>query len=92
MNESVNSVIWTRIRKNTFVSLKIVEFGVFEAVATYNDGHITKCRVLSSVGIIPSFRMICAMKFLDTERIRRAEQAISGFLRQARRVERQRKS
>lgn len=91
VNESVNSVIWTRIPKNTFVSIKTLLFGVFEAVATYNDGHVTKCRVLESVGVQPSQRTIFAMKFLDSERIRRAEKAISDFMRQSRRKERLRK-
>ncbi|XP_046680753.1 uncharacterized protein LOC124367720 [Homalodisca vitripennis] len=91
VNESVNSVIWTRIPKNNFVTLQTLEFGVFEAVASYNDGNITKCRVLKSLGLEPSYNTIRAMKFLDSERIRRADQAISGFLRQSRRLEKLRK-
>lgn len=91
VNESVNSVIWTRIPKNSFVSLKTLELGVYEAVASYNDGHITKCKVLKTAGVEPSKRTICAMKFLNTERIRRAENTISDFLRQARRKKQLRK-
>lgn len=91
VNESVNSVIWTRIPKNTFVSIKTLEFGVFEAVATCNEGHVPKCRVLESVGVQPSQRTIFAMKLLDSERIRRAEKAISDLMRQSRRKERMRK-
>lgn len=88
VNESFNSVIWTRIPKNNFVTMRTLEFGVYEAVASYNDGNITKCKVLSAMGLEPGVRLISAMKLLDLERIRRAEKAISDFLRQARRQER----
>lgn len=88
VNESVNSVIWARIPKNTFVTLKTLAFGVYEAVASYNDGHITKCKVLSKLGLDPGVRTIVAMKSLDCERIRSAEKAVSDFIRQARRKNR----
>lgn len=85
VNESVNSVIWGRIPKNTFVTLKTLSLGVYEAVASYNDGYITKCKVLHSLGIDPGVRTIGAMRMLDRERIRSAEKAVSDFVRQARR-------
>lgn len=42
-NESVNNLIWTRVPKNIFVSKNTLEFSVFEAIATFNNGNIIKC-------------------------------------------------
>lgn len=41
-NESFNNVIWSRIPKRVFVTLTTLRFGVHDAVATYNDGNITR--------------------------------------------------
>lgn len=90
-NESVNNVIWTRVPKNTFVSKSTLEFGVLEAVASFNNGYIIKCDVLYSLGIQPGERMLEAMKNFDKERIRGAENSISEFEREARRQKRSRK-
>ena len=48
-NESVNSVIWARLPKVGFVRIKILHFGVYEAVSTFNCGQITNCKVLSKL-------------------------------------------
>ncbi|KAG8303338.1 hypothetical protein J6590_013610 [Homalodisca vitripennis] len=64
---------------------------VCEAVSSYNDGHITKCRVLHEMGLQPGIRTMTAMKLLDSERIRSAEKAVSDFTRQARRKNRLKK-
>ncbi|MBP1527417.1 MAG: hypothetical protein H9Q66_05815, partial [Spiroplasma ixodetis] len=40
-NESVNSVIWTRLPKTAFVQLNTLKFGVYEAIASFNKGNIT---------------------------------------------------
>ena len=44
-NESLNSVIWARIPKSTFVLKTTLELGVYEAVACYNKGYIVRCQL-----------------------------------------------
>ena len=50
-SQSVNSVIWSRIPKSNFVLKSTLEFGVHEAIATFNNGNIVKCRLLKKLGI-----------------------------------------
>lgn len=83
VNESVNNVIWSRVPKKNFVRLNTLEFGVCDAISTFNDGHITKCHILSALGLQPSVRTVEAMKRIDMERIRMAEKATSEFYRRA---------
>jgi hypothetical protein len=87
-NESVNNVIWTRIPKNVFVSMATLKCGVADAVASFNDGNISKCEVLCRLGIQPGKRTVESMKNLDRERMRDAENSITDFERQARRERR----
>lgn len=61
VNESVNNVIWSRVPKQNFVTLKTLQFGAYDAITTFNDGNITKCRTLSAVGIEASKRTVDAM-------------------------------
>lgn len=44
-NESVNSVIWARMPKSGFVGIKTLYFGAYQAVSTFNIGHITKYKM-----------------------------------------------
>ncbi|KAG8250734.1 hypothetical protein J6590_095261 [Homalodisca vitripennis] len=85
VNESINNVIWSRVPKKDFVTLNTLEFGAYDAISTFNDGNIAKCKMLRAVGIEPCKRTIDAMKSFDYERVRRANCAISDFQRQARR-------
>lgn len=85
VNESVNNVIWSRVPKKNFVRLNTLEFGVCDAISTFNDGHITKCHILSALGLQPSVRTVEAMKRIDMERIRMAEKVTFEFYRRARR-------
>lgn len=52
-NESLNSIIWSRVPKSTFVMKQSFEFGVNEAVACYNIGNIAKCQILKILGFSP---------------------------------------
>ena len=46
-NESLNNVIWARISKRTCVSTETLKFGTFEAVSTYNEGYVTKIKIMN---------------------------------------------
>lgn len=88
VNESLNNVIWSRLPKKTFVGKDILELGVYDAIASFNLGLVTKCQVLDSIKIKPGCHMISAMKALDAERVYAADKAMSDFERKARRMKR----
>lgn len=51
-NESLNNVIWSRVPKRTFVSLDPLNFGVFDAVLSYNDGYLSKIKIRNDWGLL----------------------------------------
>lgn len=55
-----------------------LELGVYEAVATFNDGNITKCKILERLGFMPGSRCrpIITMTFFDEAGIQKAEKAM----------------
>ena len=71
-NESLNNVIWARISKRTFVSIETLKFGTFEAVSTYNEGYVTKIKIMEHLGLPAGSYMVKAMKRLDIARVRKA--------------------
>ena len=83
-NESLNTVIWKRIPKITFVHLKTLENGIYNAISTYNDGNIAYCRVLNRLGIDPKKNCIKAMKKFDMNRIRVSDYQVKFNSKEAR--------
>lgn len=71
--ESLNSIIWNRLPKPIFVMKNTLDLGVYEAIATFNDGNITKCKILGKFGISPGPMCINTMKNFDLTRIKNAE-------------------
>lgn len=51
---------------------------MYKAVGSYNDGQVTKCIILSGLGLEPGVRLISAMKLLG----------FSDFIRLTKRQER----
>ena len=45
-NEGLNSIIWSRVLKNIFVSKPIIEMGTYSAILHFNDGTNGILRVL----------------------------------------------
>jgi hypothetical protein len=88
VNESLNNVIWSRIPKKTFVGIDTLELGVYDAVASFNKGLITKCKVLEKFNFKPGCNMVSILKSLDAERVYAAEKSISEYERKARRLKR----
>lgn len=82
-NESVNSVIWTRVPKNVFVTIETLKFGVFDAVSCFNAGNVTKCLTLSKIGINPGHHCVKTMKNLDNERVIDRERKLSEYHKKA---------
>lgn len=83
-NESINSVIWTRIPKTVFVSINTLHFGVYDAVATFNDGNIARCEVLKRLLTNVGFFTIKSLLILDKERLRASEKAVKDIESRAR--------
>lgn len=75
VNGSCNQVIWTRIPKNAFISMRTLELGLYDAVSNYNDGNVSNCRVFSSIDIQPEFEVADDMQNLDLDRVRDAEKS-----------------
>jgi hypothetical protein len=51
INESFNSVVWSRIPKNNFVGLQTLRFGTFDSVITFNEGNKGRLEVLKELGV-----------------------------------------
>ncbi|GFU86394.1 uncharacterized protein TNCV_1417461 [Trichonephila clavipes] len=83
-NESLNSVIWFIIPKTVFVQLGTLKTGVYESISIYNQGLITKLKVLDLLNIQPGFYTCRALQEADHARIRKAEKAISPITKEAR--------
>lgn len=58
-NESLNNVIWSLLPKQTFVTLPILEFGVYAAVLVLNDGHVANCRLFEELVLFETPIIIC---------------------------------
>lgn len=83
-NESVNSIIWSRIPKTVFVRMKTLQLGVYDAVSCFNKGNIAKCFVITELGMNIGKNCLEAMKKKDMERIQKAEIAIREYSQESR--------
>lgn len=72
-NECVNSVIWNRLPKTVFVGLSTLQLGLYDAVSTFNQGNITKCKVLQVLVSNVGCRTVDAMLRNDLQRLRYSE-------------------
>lgn len=90
-NESLNNVVWAHVPKRTFVRLQTLKFGVYEAVITFNEGHIGKCELFTQLGLKPGNNLVNTMKKRDEVRVKEGEkvfQEIEKKLRHKRAVAR----
>lgn len=87
-NESLNNVIWSRLPKINFVGLNTLCLGVYDAVASFNEGNIAKCQVLKSLGMEPGLNCVSAMKDLDKARIRKGDRESAEIQKKARQSKR----
>jgi uncharacterized membrane protein YqiK len=60
-----------------------LRFGVAEAVASFNEGAITKCRILKALGLEVGKNCITTMMAIDTERIRDADKGLEEITKKA---------
>lgn len=84
-NESLNSLIWSRLPKTIFLkSLDTIKFGFYEAVSCFNQGNITKCLVFKKLSIDCGVNCAKTMMKLDRERVRKSERAVTELAKKAR--------
>lgn len=74
-NESLNNVIWSIIPKRVFVTLPTLKYGVYSAICTFNDGFISKVKIMEQLGLSPGKNLVIAMTKLEKVRLRKAEKA-----------------
>lgn len=73
--ESLNNIIWTYIPKRVFVRIDTFNFGVSEAVLSFNDGFVSKVKLFEKLNLKPGRNMVRAMKCLDKICLKKAEKA-----------------
>ncbi|KAJ8876157.1 hypothetical protein PR048_024066 [Dryococelus australis] len=83
-NESVNSVIWNRFPKTTFIGVRTLHFGVWDAVASFNEGNLVMCNVSERLGYPPGRNCVQAMKRLDGDQIDEAKRVVKNIEMKAR--------
>jgi hypothetical protein len=70
-NESVKSVIWTRISKTVFIRPDTLKFGVYDTVLYFNDG-VAERNILNILGMHEVWlKPVNGLKQIDMERIRK---------------------
>ncbi|GFX35619.1 uncharacterized protein TNCV_104241 [Trichonephila clavipes] len=52
-NECFHNVIWSRVPKATFVQIETLSLGVYDAVCSFNDGNVSKLKMLQKMGVEP---------------------------------------
>lgn len=68
-----------------FFSEKNIRIGVFEAIATYNEGNIVRYLILQRLGIPSGANCIKTMKCVDALQIRKVVKATDEIEKSARR-------
>ncbi|GFU02310.1 uncharacterized protein TNCV_1238261 [Trichonephila clavipes] len=90
-NESFHNVIWSRIPKATFVQIETLSLGVYDSVCSFNDGNVSKLKMLQKMGVEPGEFSVSAMKLLDRGRLMKAIYAFSGRSKKIRKDKRRKR-
>ncbi|GFW55435.1 uncharacterized protein TNCV_118191 [Trichonephila clavipes] len=90
-NESFHNVVWSRVPKATFVHIETLSLGVYDAVCSFNDGNVSKLKMVKKMGVEPGEFSVSAMKLLDRERLMKAIYAFSGRSKKIRKDKRRKR-
>lgn len=60
--------------------MKTLKVGVADAMSSFNDGVVSKCKTLAALGLKPGKYFVKAMSKIDNERVYRAEKAHEDLL------------
>ncbi|GFX82398.1 uncharacterized protein TNCV_2870791 [Trichonephila clavipes] len=58
--------------------IETLSLGVYDAVCSFNDGNVSKLKMLQKMGVEPGEFSVSVMKLLDRERLMKAIYAFSG--------------
>ncbi|GFS59797.1 uncharacterized protein TNCV_2806151 [Trichonephila clavipes] len=58
--------------------IETLSLGVYDAVCSFNNGNVSKLKMLQKMGVEPGEFSVSAMKLLDRERLMKAIYAFSG--------------
>lgn len=83
-NESFNNVLWSKIPKRVFVYRETLTFGTHEAVVSFNEGNLAKCKVLTELGIEPGYFCVNFRKKQDEKRLKKAHKCAQEMTKEAR--------
>ena len=72
-NEAFNGLVWQRVPKEVFVGRSLLEFGLYDAVAHFNQGSVTVLELYKSLNIEPGLYTEAGCRVLDNERVYGAE-------------------
>lgn len=61
-NEFLNNIIWSYVLRQTSVGIDSLEFRVGEAMFLYNNGCITKIKLLKHLGLTGGKNLVLAIK------------------------------
>ncbi|GFT72315.1 uncharacterized protein TNCV_3608841 [Trichonephila clavipes] len=86
-----HNVVWSRVPKATFVQIETLSLGVYDAVCSFNDGNVSKLKMLQKMGVEPGEFSVSAMKLLDRERLMKAIYAFSGRSKKIRKDKRRKR-
>lgn len=89
-NESLNSVIWARCPKTTFVGASRVKAAVASAVSHFNQGSSHLSQVMKQLDVVPSIILQAYQEHQDRKRCRKADNEALPEAKQ-RRKEKQKK-
>lgn len=84
VNESYNSVLWSRIPKINFVGISTLQFGTFDSIITYNEGNRGRIKVIKSFGLQPGPNCINILTEIDTTRVRKAQRSSQEVVKRKR--------
>ena len=83
-NESFHRCIWDRVPKTTFVGLQTLKLGVMDAVICFNEGSVSRMKVLEHLGIVPGDNMSRGLLAMDHRRLSLAEKVIKECSKEGR--------
>ena len=52
-NEALNGMVWQRVPEEVYVGLEILELGLYDAVAHFNNGLAAVIKLFNALGITP---------------------------------------
>lgn len=88
-NESFNNIVWTKISKNVFVTIRTLSVGVYDDVLSFNDGYYSKLTILKKLNLKFSEQLVKSLHALDSIRVRKAEYALKELIKEKRKKKRQ---